>query len=252
MARSGFILTLGRATGHDTGEMRWFAVSLALLAVAISRGASATNPMVEFPPHPETLPALRYAQLTRARCLEELDARGISYGKAPPVPTIDAPLRLVGPLRGVAFEFWHPTAKKTKEGPILDCRLLLGLDDLAGIAAAHDIARIRFNSIYRGNWSKKGQRHPAGVAIDVVELVKTDGEVLNVLADYHGAGVRSRTCGDGAPAATGAKAVFLREFVCAVHASRTFNLILTPHYDRAHENHFHLEVRRGIKWWLTQ
>ena len=76
--------------------------------------------MVEFPPHPETLPALRYAQLTRARCLEELDARGISYGKAPPVPTIDAPLRLIGPLRGVAFEFWHPTAKKTKEGPILD------------------------------------------------------------------------------------------------------------------------------------
>jgi hypothetical protein len=107
--------------------------------------------------------------------------------------------------------------------------------------------------LFRGTWvQRRGWRHAAGVAIDVVELVKEDGEVLEVLRDFHGSRIGSRTCGDGAPEPTSDKARSLRNLVCALDEAKSFNLILTPHYDRRHQNHFHLEVRRGILWFLTQ
>jgi hypothetical protein len=34
--------------------------------------------------------------------------------------------------------------------------------------------------------------------------------------------------------------------------ARVFNLLLSPHYDRRHRDHFHFEVRRGVRWFLTQ
>jgi hypothetical protein len=129
---------------------------------------------------------------------------------------------------------------------------LLALDDLATVAGDRGIRSIVYNSIYRRGWGRQGHRHPAGVAIDVVGFVKKDGQLLDVLDDFEGNGVGSKTCGDGAPEAPAGKAKELRDLVCALHKDHVFNLILSPHYDRRHKNHLHLEVRRGIKWFLTQ
>jgi hypothetical protein len=84
--------------------------------------------------------------------------------------------------------------------------------------------------------------------------VKTkDDETFSVYADWHGR-VGSKTCGDGAAKPTkdtpGAK--FLRGFVCELADKGSFNLLLTPHYDWGHRDHFHLEVRTGIRWFLIQ
>jgi hypothetical protein len=227
----------------------------ALAAVALATAVAwAGNPQVVFPPHPERMRAVRYAAEDAEACTAELGVRGIPFGSAPKVPTIDTPVRLTGPLRGVVFELHHPTVPNPKDGPIMDCRLLLALDDLAIVASDLGIARVRYNSLYRGTWvQRRGWRHAAGVAIDVVELVKKNGERLNVLADYHGHGIHSKTCGpDAAPLPKQPRAKELRAFVCALDASGSFNLILTPHYDGRHQDHLHLEVRRDIKWFLTQ
>jgi hypothetical protein len=223
------------------------------LILAFTMESAATNPMVVFPPRPERLRATRIANANGKACLAELGVRKIPFVKGPKVPTIDTPVRLTGPLHEVVFEMFHPTARTEKPGPVLDCRLLVALDDLAIFAHDLGIARVRYNSIHRGRWARqKGARHAAGVAIDVVELVKKDGSVLNVKQDFEGHGIGQRTCGEGAPEPKGAPAIELRRFVCTLDSERLFNLILTPHYDRNHQDHFHLEVRRGIKWFLTQ
>jgi hypothetical protein len=228
-----------------------FAAFAAMASVADV--ARAGNPLVTFPPHPERLRAVRYGAEPGEQCLAELALRSVPFSPGPRVPTIDTPVRLTGALRGVRIEMHHPTAVAPKEGPVMDCRLLLALDDLAIVAADQGIASVRYNSLYRGRWARHpGWRHAAGVAIDVVELVEKDGEVLDVLADFHGAGVGSKTCGPEAPRPEGKKALALRRFVCALDAAGSFNLILTPHYNRRHANHFHLEVRRDIPWFLTQ
>ena len=214
--------------------------------------AEARDPYVAFPANPERLPAMRYAALSRAECVAEAKQRKLPFKPGPKIQTVDTPVRLTGPLRGVRFEFAYAASRKSK-ADVLDCRLLLALDELAGIAAQHSIAVLRFNSIYRrrGASRKGGVRHPAGVAMDVIELVKQDGQLLSVEHDFEGGGVGARTCGEGAKSVKSPKAASLREFICAVDRARLFNLLLTPHYDRHHKDHVHFEVRRGISWFLT-
>jgi hypothetical protein len=157
----------------------------------------------------------------------------------------------------VRFEFAHPApvarGEAGRQRDVLDCRLLLALHDLAGHAKERKIEAVRYNSIFRRGWARaRGQRHLAGVAIDIVEFVKQDGAVLSVKQDFAGSGIGSATCGERAKAPASAKAVELRDLVCALDRARVFNLMLTPHYDYRHRDHFHFEVRRGIRWFLTQ
>jgi hypothetical protein len=231
------------------------ALSLTLTAVSSARrtktavrSARRTNPLVVFPPRPERLRAMRYATCDGTRCLWELSLRGVDFVPAAPARGIDTPIVLGKFVRGVEFVPIH--AAKRARIPLMDCRLALALDDLATIAADHGIARIHYSSIHRPGRRSRG--HGAGTAIDINEFIHKDGSVLNVLNDFAGAQIGSRTCGNGAPAPAAAKAVELRELVCAIDDANSFNLLLTPHYDRRHQNHFHLEVRRGIKWFLTQ
>lgn len=207
----------------------------------------------EFPEHPQALPAFRYATLSDDECLAEARGRDLPFAPGPKVPTISAPVRLNGPMHGVSFEHWNERVRATlKDGPVMDCRLLLALDDTARVAAARGIVNIGWNSAYRGRWAKPGQRHPSGVAIDVNTLRRRDGSVLSVKEHFRGAGIGSRTCGLGAPPPPTEHAAELRGFVCDLHALGLFKLILTPHYDAAHADHFHLEVRRRTRWRLTQ
>jgi hypothetical protein len=209
-----------------------------------------TNPMVVFPSNPERLRAVRYAQMDRERCRHELSFRGVPFMAVPAAPGIDAPVVLSGPLRGVRFV--RVFADERAPALVMDCRLAVALDDLAIVAGDRGITEVRYSSVHRPKKRRRSRGHSAGVAIDINEFVRRDGVVLNILDDFEGAGIGSRTCGPGAPRAKSAKAVELRELVCAIDESGSFNLILTPHYDRRHKNHLHLEVRRGIEWFLTQ
>jgi hypothetical protein len=211
--------------------------------------AEARNHWVVFPDRPETLPAVRYANLTAGECLAELESRQVAFAPSPKRQTIDAPVLLSADLRGVAFEF----ARDPEQRPVLDCRLLLALDDLARVAKAQQIARVRYNSIHRNGWARGPvQGHLGGVAIDITELWTSEGEVLSVHRDFAGSGIGSATCGASAKPAAPGKAARLRAFICALDEARIFNLLLSPHYDYRHRDHFHFEVRRGVRWFLTQ
>lgn len=227
------------------------AAFLAPLLTASSSDARRPNPYSIIPPDAETTRAFRYSALDGDACRAEL-SRNISFSETRKRGRIDAPVRFEGELHGVAFRF-------RGEGPsgidVLDCRLLVALDDLAKTAAARDIAAIHYNSVYRlGHARGPVQGHIGGVAIDIVELVKRDGTVLNVLRDFSGNGVGSATCGPRAkaPKSNSPKAAELRALVCDLDEQRLFNLLLTPHYDYRHKNHFHFEIRRNVRWFLTQ
>jgi hypothetical protein len=76
--------------------------------------------------------------------------------------------------------------------------------------------------------------------------------LLKVKEHYAGDGVGSATCAPERRLPEEGRARALRLLVCRVHEAHIFNLVLTPHYDRRHADHLHLEVRRGIEWYLTQ
>ena len=208
---------------------------------------------VVFPEHPSELRAFAHAAMQPEQCYAELKRRGVPHLSAPRHDNVSAPVRLPRELHGVRFEHWQPTQRQQPERPLLDCRLLLALSDLARIGRQHDVSVVRYNSLVRGSHaSKPGWRHPTGVAVDINELQTSDGERWNILHDFQGAGIGKTTCRSDSPWPRGAKSRRLRAFVCDLHAAHVFNLILTPHYDYRHRDHLHLEVRQGIDWYLTR
>jgi hypothetical protein len=48
-----------------------------------------------------------------------------------------------------------------------------------------------------------------------------------------------------------AEASELRKIVCDAADAKIFNVELTPDYNRAHRNHFHLELTAGVRWFMV-
>lgn len=230
--------------------------SLGLLCLfvtaTISSLAGAGNPLVEAPANYATTPAHAYAEMTSEACLQMLDDRGIAYERATAGPLVDSPVLLAGPLREVNFRHVHARAS----GSVMDCRLVLALDDFAQVLKDQGVVEVGYLAAYRPDPSgsaKEGQRHPAALAMDVAWFLRDDGKKLVVEKDFGGR-VGARTCGRRAqqPDPDNDSALALRKLVCDTGKARLFHLVLTPNYDPEHRNHLHVEVRRGVRWFLVQ
>jgi len=202
-------------------------------------------------------PAKRYARLDRVGCEAELARRGISFAHVDDARGVLAPVRLSGPLHGVTYRTGL-SAPQRGSSPleIVDCRLALSLDDFAIQLAAHDVVEVVHFSIYRPpstKWpaNRIASRHPGALAIDAASFVKRDGQALTVERDFHGH-IGAATCGPGAsPHPATVEAMELRGILCDAADARLFNVTLTPDYNWAHRNHFHLEITAGVPWFLV-
>jgi hypothetical protein len=164
---------------------------------------------------------------------------------------VAVPLRLTAPLNGVSFV---APGKRSVYG-ILDCRLALILDDASRVLRAHDVAAVLVDNMYRPRarlprQAKKRRpksQHAYGLAIDILGLKLSDGRTLNVEGDWHGV-IGAAPCGPDARVASPSEAaVTLRNALCALAREGLFNHVLTPNYDEAHGDHFHLDVKRNAR-----
>jgi len=189
----------------------------------------------------------RIANASPATCRAELKRRKLPVAfVGGNVKGIATPLRLTGELRGVRF---IAPGKKSVYG-MLDCRLAIVLDELAGLLAAHGVAAVHVDNMYRPRahlpGRKKKSQHAYGLAIDIYGFTLADGTMLVIERDFHGT-IGAATCGPEAFIGAGgnASSVTLRNLVCAIAAARVFNYLLTPDYDAAHRNHLHADIGRG-------
>ncbi|MFT3774438.1 MAG: extensin family protein [Minicystis sp.] len=108
---------------------------------------------------------------------------------------------------------------------------------------------VESSGLHQTTWAPPGTRHPAGLAIDVGLLHKRDGRWINVARDFHGR-IGAKTCGEGAPMPENPDAKELRALVCESADLGVFTYVLTPDYNAAHADHFHMEIKPGVKWFL--
>jgi hypothetical protein len=204
-----------------------------------------------------TTPAITYGDMDGATCEKTLKARKISFAKVT-TPTVGVadPVRITGKLHGVDIHGLGLGPKATSVYEIVDCRLLLSLDDFAAILEKHDVVEALHMSIYRPAKSKPkpGQKpksqHEAALAMDLGTLVKKDGTKLVVLDDWHGF-IGQKTCGPKVgPTKITKQSTELRAILCETFDKKLFNVNLTPNYNKPHQNHFHLEVTRGVTWFI--
>jgi hypothetical protein len=222
--------------------------------------ASASNKYLEIPPQAEARAsrAFRYANLTNEQAESAIEARGIPYERAtPPLPGVRFPIRLKGPLQGVTIRSVLPEHER-KDSPfeILDARLALVLDDFCRILAAHDVVEVVHFTMYRPptktpkDRNGPQTRHPGGLAIDVGALRKRNGEWL-AIGPHWPTSLQSKTCGEGARKLDGRKGRELMSIVCEASDQRIFHYMLTPHFDQAHADHLHLEIKPKVLWFLV-
>jgi hypothetical protein len=232
------------------------------ICVALAFGASGPSPAfadpLEVPPAAESAnaPASRYANLSNEDAFEELDRRGIEYVRVEEAAGVRAPIRLRGNLHGVFVHSSLPVPERdTTPFEILDARLALALDDFAQVLANHDVVELVHFTMYRPNDDRTEEnsavqtRHPGGMAIDVGALKKRDGTLLSVESHWPAA-IGAKTCGEGARKLVSRRGRELMSLVCEAKDLRLFHVILTPHFNRAHHDHFHLEVKPETKWFL--
>ena len=92
-------------------------------------------------------------------------------------------------------------------------------------------------------------RHPDGLAIDVGAFIKRDGTVLSVASHFRGT-IGAPTCGPGVAVPQDEHARELRNIVCESFDRKLFTYVLTPNFDAPHQDHFHMEIKPGVRWFL--
>lgn len=233
-------------------------VAVGVLALAgLVTASAAFNPYLEMPDaeRADESRASQYANLSNEEAFRELERRRIPYRRERGhVRGVRAPIRLTGPLHGVSIrstlpeEEWDETVYN-----ILDARLALALDDLCRILKSHDVVEVIHFTMYRTPNEKGNEpkfRHPGGLAIDVGAVKKRNGELLAV-GPHWPSDIGAKTCGDGAKKLTSRRGRELLSIACEVYDQRIFHYTLSPHYDVDHADHWHMEIKPGVKWFLV-
>ena len=167
-------------------------------------------------------------------CFAELDARHVAYKHASR-PGIQLGVELTGTIGGIALT--------SEDQPlVIDCSLAVSLASAGRYLTALGIDHAGFSSAYskrnvRG--TNRPSKHSYGLAIDVHSFTGPALGTLRVDRDFE-QGLGDDVDCIGAPL-TEAGAV-LEIAKCQLVNSGLFHLVLTPDYDDAHHNHYHLEA----------
>ncbi len=188
------------------------------------------------------------AGLNFRECRRLLERSRVSYDAVPDreAPHVYEPVYLRSPLSGVSFA---PTHGGTEHG-MVDCRLAVALLAWAPILQNAGVVRVEHYSTYRRgarvSKSSKSSGHARALAIDAARFHLEDGRVLDVVEDWD---ERER---GGDPCKAGrredAAGRLLRGVVCEAVERGLFQVVITPHHDRAHQNHVHLELVPDVDW----
>lgn len=179
----------------------------------------------------------------------EVDFVALGRGEA---PEVDIPVRLRGPIAGVAFVIPWSSDLERDAHAIWDCRLVAAFIPLAEWLAARGITEVQyFSALRRGKivQQKPRSQHNIGLALDLYAL-RRGGEALKVEDHYPRRVLRQcprpGSSGPGAAPPAGAPAGdLLLGLVCFAVERGLVHTLLTPDHDRAHANHLHLDLKAG-------
>lgn len=189
------------------------------------------------------------ANLTEDACLRVLADQHVAYERVDRNDAVGVrtPIRVRGALAGIEV---MPRETGDELHGIMDCRMAVAVLAWAPALRQAGVQRIDHYSIYRphavvaGTSTRSG--HASAMALDSAVYHFADGTRADVL---NGWGDRTRgedPCGEYEGESDQAKA--MRRAVCSAIHDEIFEIVLTPHYDRAHQNHVHLELRPDVNW----
>jgi hypothetical protein len=183
-----------------------------------------------------------------ADCHPLLDSLGLAWTIAEPTRGIADPVRVGPMIRGVRF---RQGPSMTASPMLMDCSLAPRLVQLAELLATWDIEEVDHRGIYNYRCIGGGDPdsgtctpslHAYGRAIDlhafhqrgtaVVYDTETDWVISTVEPKCPGMPVNDEDR-------------MLHELACTLWSERIFQVVLTPDYNAAHRDHFHVDTKTG-------
>ncbi|QQR91649.1 MAG: extensin family protein [Myxococcales bacterium] len=160
--------------------------------------------------------------------------------------SIEQPLSLQSDIGGITVH----THGGHEDQSILDCRLALAILAWSPILRGAGVIGIEHFSIYRPGatvaGTSKQSGHATGLAIDLSYLRFEEDTSLNVLDHWETYKRNTPPCASY-PEQSEANRLF-RDLVCEAFHRGLFQVVLTPHFNKAHRNHVHLELVPEVDW----
>ncbi len=182
-----------------------------------------------------------------ANCRANLDLYKIPYTVGPAMQGVPDPVTMPTPINGIEYRYVEGTTRRTKI--VADCSLVLSLLRAAPALRARNVVEVADIGIYNyrciGGGVPPGctlSQHAQAKAIDIAGVTDRDGVYYDVNTDWVIDPDSQKTC--DAPTEPG-KDSFLHEMICALKADRVWNIVLTPNFNAAHRNHFHVDLTAG-------
>jgi hypothetical protein len=182
-----------------------------------------------------------------ATCHDWLDLYALDYTTGPANPGVADPITVKTPINGVNYRYnGSDEPRKTLMG---DCSLIKSLAQGASIMREHDIKTFVDIGVYNYRCIDQTKtppnctmsQHAYAKAIDIASFETNAGEKYSVLTDWD-IDPATTTC---SAETSDAKDAFLHEVICALKQAGTWNIVLTPNYNDAHRNHFHVDLTEG-------
>lgn len=189
------------------------------------------------------------ADPTPAGCHGWLDLYRVDYTVAAARAGVADPITAAVPLNGLSFRAVGGSAPRTSL--FGDCALIVSLAQAAAVMRARDIVEIADYGIYNYRCINGGtppdcpsgiSQHAYATAIDLAGFTLADDTYVSVNDDWVIDPAGEPTC--EAETEPG-KDRFLHELICTLKAAGTWNIVLTPNYNAAHRNHFHVDLTPG-------
>ena len=149
------------------------------------------------------------------------------------------PIKVTTPINGIGYKYVDSSGARSYVSA--SCQLGEALRKMGTVLKQYNIVQVIDIGTYCCRYTSGGalSNHSKANAIDVFGFVDNKG-TRYILEDHWEHGTSSPKT---------AKGKVLYEIAQKLHNSGAFSLVLTPNYNREHDNHFHLDTRStgGVK-----
>lgn len=149
--------------------------------------------------------------------------------------TVSDPIRVSSPINGVEYRYYNQDTPGTMA---VTCNLALALHRLGDILRPRGVRAVLHIGTFncrRISGSQSLSQHAHANAIDIWGLERDDGSRAILEQHWEHDTTNPQT----------ANGRLLYEVAHAMYDQRVFNIILTPNYNAAHDNHFHVDLTDG-------
>lgn len=179
-------------------------------------------------------------------CLQELDRLGVLWSPWSHTTeyddglacTIDDPIRVASPINGIEYRYYSQATSSTM--PVA-CELAVALHKLGDVLKEYEIDTVLHIGTYNCRkiaGTSSISQHGYAKAIDIWGFETEDGTRMVLEEDWE----------HNTESFSNDTARILYEVGQRMHTDRIFNIVLTPNYNSAHDNHFHVDLSEGANF----